>query len=91
VIRDDVPSEGIRLPGIAFGVCGCSYKPELLERGGGMPAYVISVRTERGFDVKIVGDNGSRQTMLGFPTREAAEAWIVEDQRRSQGEKESRF
>jgi hypothetical protein len=59
--------------------------------GDGMPAYLISVRTERGFDVKIVGDNGARQTMLGFPTREAAEAWIVEDQRRSQEDVEGRF
>ena len=70
----------------------CSDKLDPPERfGRGMPAYVISVRTERGFDVKIVGDNGARQTMLGFPTREAAEAWILEDQRRSQEEIEGRF
>jgi len=56
-----------------------------------MPAYVIAVTTEHGFDVKVVGDNGARQTILGFPTREAAEAWIVEDRRRSQEEREGRF
>ena len=37
---------------------------------------------DRGFSIEIVGDDGTRQTMLGFKTREAAEAWIVEDQRR---------
>lgn len=60
------------------------YRLDLLEhRGRGMARYVISPGAERGFDIKIVGDNGARQTMLGFVTREAAEAWIVEDQRRS--------
>jgi hypothetical protein len=48
-----------------------------------MAAYLISPGAERGFDIKIVGNDGTRQTMLGFPTREAAEAWIAEDQRRS--------
>ncbi len=57
--------------------------------GRGMSTYVISPRTERGFDIKIVGDDGARQTMLGFPTREAAEAWIMEDQRRSREEVQS--
>ena len=48
-----------------------------------MATYLISPGMERGFDIKIVSDNGARQTMLGFPTREAAEAWIIEDRRRS--------
>ena len=48
-----------------------------------MAKYEISSGTDRDFNVKIVGNNGARQTMLGFPTREAAEAWILEDQRRS--------
>ena len=33
-----------------------------------------------------IGDDGARQTMLGFPTREAAETWIVDDKRRSHEE-----
>jgi uncharacterized protein YmfQ (DUF2313 family) len=45
-----------------------------------MATYLISLATKRGFDVKIVGDDGVRQTMLGFPTRAAADAWIAEDQ-----------
>ena len=51
-----------------------------------MATYLISPGTERGFDIKIIGDNGARQTMLGFPTRQAAEAWVVEDRQRSDGE-----
>jgi hypothetical protein len=49
-----------------------------------MATYEISSGSDRGFDVKVVGDNGARQTVLGFPTWEIAEAWILEDQRRSQ-------
>jgi hypothetical protein len=56
-----------------------------------MATYEISCGTDRGFNVKIVGDDGARQTMLGFPTREAAEAWIVEDQRRSPSPRPSRL
>jgi hypothetical protein len=48
-----------------------------------MATYTISIETNRGFDVKIVGNDGTRQTLLGFPTRQAAEAWIAEDRKRS--------
>ena len=48
-----------------------------------MARYLIFPETDRGFDIKIVGDNGARQTLLGFPTREAAEMWIAEDRSRS--------
>ena len=48
-----------------------------------MATYLISPGMEHGFDIKIIGDTGARQTMLGFPTREAAELWIAEDRRRS--------
>lgn len=51
-----------------------------------MVTYIISLETSRGFDVKIVGNDGARQTLLGFPTRQAAEAWIAQDRKRS-GEK----
>ena len=54
-----------------------------------MAKYEISSEIDRGFNVKIVGDDGARQTMLGFPTREAAEAWIVDDRRRSQGQSQT--
>ena len=56
-----------------------------------MATYEISSALDRGFDVKVVGDDGARQTVLGFPTWEIAEAWIHEDQRRSHGEGQSRF
>lgn len=56
-----------------------------------MATYEISPEIDRGFNVKIVGDDGARQTMLGFPTREAAEAWIVDDRRRSHAERDIFF
>jgi len=56
-----------------------------------MATYEISSQSDRGFDVKIVGDDGVRQTVLGFPTVEHAEAWILEDQRRSHKELQSQL
>jgi hypothetical protein len=32
-----------------------------------------------GFDISIINQNGSRQTILGFETIEDAEAWIAQD------------
>ena len=37
------------------------------------------------FDVAIVGNDGARQTLLGFETQADAEAWIVWDKRPSAG------
>jgi hypothetical protein len=34
------------------------------------------------FSVGIVGDDGARQTMLGFVSQAAAESWIAQDQRK---------
>ena len=49
-----------------------------------MATYTISSGTERGsFDVAIVGNDGARQTMLGFKSYAAAEAWVAEDERRA--------
>jgi hypothetical protein len=49
-----------------------------------MATYTISPGTEHGgFDVAIVGSDGTRQTMLGFKTHAAAEAWIAEEERRA--------
>jgi hypothetical protein len=57
-----------------------------------MATYTISSATERGsFDVVIVGNNGARQTVLGFRTYAAAEAWIAEDARRANEEIQSSF
>lgn len=52
-----------------------------------MSTYTISSENERdSFDVMIVGNDGARQTMLGFETKAAAKEWIVEDERRSNAE-----
>jgi hypothetical protein len=57
-----------------------------------MATYTIASETERGsFDVAIVGDDGARQTMLGFKTYAAAETWAAEDERRSNEEVQSNF
>ena len=48
-----------------------------------MATYTVLFEANRGFDIKIVGNDGARQTLLGFPTREAAEAWIKEDRKKS--------
>lgn len=55
-----------------------------------MATYMISFEANRGFDVKIVGNDGVRQTLLGFPTRESAEAWITEDRQKSGEEAQAR-
>jgi hypothetical protein len=36
-----------------------------------------------GFNIRIAGSNGARQTMLGFETKAEAEAWILQDRRLS--------
>jgi hypothetical protein len=40
-------------------------------------------RYDQTFQVAIVGDDGARQTLLGFPTQTDAEAWIGRDRRQS--------
>jgi hypothetical protein len=45
-----------------------------------MAIYNILLRADgAGFDVKVIGGNGVRHTMLGFATETEAEAWIVSD------------
>ena len=34
-----------------------------------------------GFNIGVAGSDGTRQTMLGFTSKEEAEAWIIQDQR----------
>jgi hypothetical protein len=49
----------------------------------GMATYTVTLSefSSDAFDVQIVGNDGVRQTMLGFKTKADAEAWIVDDAR----------
>ena len=48
-----------------------------------MPTYETSQHPGGDtYDVHVIGAQGTRQTMLGFRTREEAEAWIVTDRER---------
>ena len=45
-----------------------------------MTKYTIIPKVDQtGFDVAIVGNDGARQTLLGFETQADAEAWIAWD------------
>jgi hypothetical protein len=47
-----------------------------------MTTYTIIPKIDQtGFDVAIVGDDGARQTLLGFETQADAQAWIAWDKR----------
>ena len=47
-----------------------------------MATYTIIPRPDQsGFDIAIVGADGTRQTMLGFKTTNDAKAWIIQDER----------
>ena len=50
-----------------------------------MAKYTVTPPETRrdGFDVQIVGNDGVRQTMLGFKTKADAETWKIEDARTS--------
>ena len=37
-----------------------------------------------GFNISIAGSDGARQTLLGFESEAAAEAWILQDKRLSE-------
>jgi hypothetical protein len=43
------------------------------------------------YDVHVIGAQGTRQTMLGFRTKEEAEAWIVTDKERGPINREFRM
>jgi hypothetical protein len=46
----------------------------------GMATYTITPNVDQtGFDVAIVGNNGVRQTLLGFESQADAQAWIAWD------------
>ena len=47
-----------------------------------MTTYTIVPTTDgTGFHIGVAGSNGARQTMLGFSSKEEAEAWITQDKR----------
>jgi hypothetical protein len=49
----------------------------------GMPTYTVIPQTDQTFHVAIVGDDGARQTVLGFQTEADAAAWIARDRLQS--------
>jgi hypothetical protein len=59
--------------------------PASLYRRPGLSTYVISPHPEEPqYEVHIVGADGVRQTLLGFPTEADAKAWIAADQARDE-------
>jgi hypothetical protein len=57
-----------------------------------MATYTVTSKTDRdGFEVEIVGNDGVRQTMLGFKTHAEADAWIVEDSQRATSDDRNGF
>ena len=48
-----------------------------------MATYTIARRgdDQSGFEVRVVGDDGAHQTLLGFRTRADAHAWVAQDQK----------
>ena len=47
-----------------------------------MATYRIIPKVDQtGFDVAIVGNDGARQTLLGFKTHSDTQAWIAGDKR----------
>ena len=49
----------------------------------GMPTYTVIPQGGQTFHVAIVGNDGARQTILGFQTEADAAAWIARDQLQS--------
>ena len=49
---------------------------------GWMTTYTVTAQSNpTRFSVEIVGNDGARQTMLGFTSQKAAEAWVAESKR----------
>jgi hypothetical protein len=46
---------------------------------------IIPTADGSGFHIGVVGHNGTRHTMLGFESKEVAEAWINHDKRLNLG------
>ena len=48
-----------------------------------MAMYTVIPRADQAeFDIAVAGDDGVRQTMLGFKTEADAELWIEDDKKR---------
>jgi hypothetical protein len=45
-------------------------------------AIVPPKQQQGGYLVQVIGDDGARQTMLGFDSEEQAKAWIEADRQR---------
>jgi hypothetical protein len=45
-----------------------------------MTTYTL-IPTEDGYHIGVAGSDGARHTMLGFASKEEAEAWILQDKR----------
>jgi hypothetical protein len=48
-----------------------------------MATYTLIPNTDQTFHVAIAGDDGARQTILGFQTEADAAAWIARDKLQS--------
>jgi len=48
-----------------------------------MATYTLIPNPGQAFHVAIVGNDGARQTLLGFETEADAQAWIARDRLRS--------
>jgi hypothetical protein len=46
-----------------------------------MSTYQIIPSGDSEFHIGVAGSDGARQTMLGFASKEDAEAWIAQDKR----------
>jgi hypothetical protein len=63
--------------------CNAMGDTALMCHTGGMATYTVTVQSDPpSFSVKIIGDDGARQTMLGFASERAAEDWIAKDRLR---------
>lgn len=62
------------------GYSGASGQAHILR----MPQYTVMPRVRQdGFKIEYVGDDGARHTLLGFNSKEEAEAWVETDRKRT--------
>jgi hypothetical protein len=51
-----------------------------------MVTYTVIPRLDGGYDVQTVWPNGTRQTIVGFTTKAAADDWIARKKRLTSGD-----
>ena len=61
---------------------GWSRSAQLLSAALARTDLTANVLPRSGFVLGVIGDDGARQTLLGFKTKADAEAWIREDKKR---------